>query len=737
MKTIVVNSIIAWLDETSRISSIERILWISPDKTKVVVINIDDLNHLPDFREFDQVIDSLENGLARKLEVDPYTKFISPNEQFLKKHQKLRDEAWGIISNIVDKEPDIYDSRRRGEIIAEVCKETGQHKRAVYRQLKRYWIRGKVINALLPEFGNCGSPGQERQARDGVKLGRPRKVALEDPGLVGVSITSRDKKMIRLALKEYYTTTKKNAMTFAYQKMLEEQYNIGVHFKNGQPIPILAASESVISYVQFRYWAQKELSDLKDTMIKRNGLRKYALTQRPLLGNATRRARGPGAVFEIDATPANVYLVSMFDRNRIIGRPVIYIVKDVFSRMVVGVYVGLEGPSWIGAMMALENATSNKVEFCSRYGITIAESDWPCHFLPKSITADRGEMESVNADNLTASLGIRVDNTPPYRADLKGIVEQHFEILDRKLGPFVPGAIRVEFRERGEPDYRLDARLTIEAFTKIVILSILEHNNKELNNYPFDAHLTADHVPPIPLELWNWGIVNCSGYLQEKPKNIVRLNLMPRSEASVTRQGIYFEKMHYSCEEALLEGWYERAINGRFRVPICFDPRNANFIYIPKDNGTGFIKCRLLDHYDRCQDKRFEEVQDQLYYEEVESYRRRTSQKQITATTNAQIEAIIAKEIELTDEALKPGQTKASRLKNIKQNRKSEREEIRELEGWELVDNDKSTKEGNDLASVINFDSPSDRKAEEKNTQHAAKSMMDILKRQRDKRRSK
>ncbi|MFC8689555.1 Mu transposase C-terminal domain-containing protein [Brevibacillus porteri] len=734
MTTVVVNSIIAWLDGDSKITSIERVLWVSPDMTDIVVINIGNMSHLPKFKDFDQVIDALENGMAKKLKVDPYAKFISHNEVFIKKHQKLRDEAWGIISNIVEEEPDIYDSRRRGELITEVCKATGQHKRAVYRQLKRYWIRGKVMNALLPEFDNCGSPGQERQAKKGVKLGRPRKVAREDPNLVGVNVTSRDKKMIRIALKAYYTTDHKNSMTFTYQKMLEEQYNIGILFKNGQPVPILPDSESVISYVQFRYWAHKELSDQKDTMIKRNGLRKYALTQRPLLGNATRRARGPGAVFEIDATVANVYLVSMFDRNRIIGRPIVYIVKDVFSRMVAGVYVGLEGPSWLGAMLALENATANKVEFCSRYGITITGSDWPCHYLPKSITADRGEMESINADHLVASLGIRVDNTPPYRADLKGIVEQHFEILDRKIGPFVPGAIRVEFRERGEPDYRLGARLTIEAFTKIIILSILEHNQKELSDYPFDSEMTTDHVPPIPLELWNWGILNCSGYLHEKPKDIVRLNLMPRSEASVTRQGIYFKKMHYSCDEALLEGWYERAVNGRFRVPVSYDPRNANFIYIPKDNGTQFIKCRLLDHYDRFQDKRFEEVEDQLYYEEVESYRRRTSQKQITASANAQIEAIIAKEIELTDGALKPSQSKASRVKNIKQNRKLEREEIRELEGWELVGKVDANKAVRDVSMEIKLGSLDDRQS---NPQLAEKTMMELLKKQREERRNK
>jgi len=39
-------------------------------------------------------------------------------------------------------------------------------------------------------------------------------------------------------------------------------------------------------------------------------------------------------------------LLSQFDHSSIIGRPVLYFIIDAFSRMVVGIGVGLEGPSW-------------------------------------------------------------------------------------------------------------------------------------------------------------------------------------------------------------------------------------------------------------------------------------------------------------------------------------------------------------------------------------------------------
>src|SRR5699024_11939342 len=72
------------------------------------------------------------------------------------------------------------------------------------------------------------------------------------------------------------------------------------------------------------------------------------------LGNSKSETNGPGTRFQIDATIADIYLVSSLDVNKVIGRPVIYAVLDVYSRIITGLYVGLEGPSWIGAMMALD-----------------------------------------------------------------------------------------------------------------------------------------------------------------------------------------------------------------------------------------------------------------------------------------------------------------------------------------------------------------------------------------------
>lgn len=221
-------------------------------------------------------------------------------------------------------------------------------------------------------------------------------------------------------------------MQDAYQKTLEKFFHKGYDLlPDGTLVPFLPPSQELPTFGQFRYWYEKE-QNLTQALSTREGKRRYNLRHREVLGDSTQMAFCPGSIYQIDATIGDIYLVSSLDRSRIIGRPVIYVVIDVFSRLIVGISVTLEDPSWVGVMQALENTASDKVSFCREYGIEISDKDWPSHHLPEMILADRGELEGYKADNLVNSLNVRVSNTPPYRADWKGIIERNFRLSNDK-----------------------------------------------------------------------------------------------------------------------------------------------------------------------------------------------------------------------------------------------------------------------------------------------------------------
>ena len=147
----------------------------------------------------------------------------------------------------------------------------------------------------------------------------------------------------------------------------------------------------------------------------------YAKDVRPLTSTANTQVLGPGSRYEIDATIADIYLASDSERANIVGRPVVYMVIDVFSRMVAGFYVGFENPSYVAAMQALVMAMTDKVEYCKKYGIAIKEQDWPVVGLPDAVLADRGELLGYQIESLERNFSVRIENTPPYRGDAKEI----------------------------------------------------------------------------------------------------------------------------------------------------------------------------------------------------------------------------------------------------------------------------------------------------------------------------
>lgn len=259
-----------------------------------------------------------------------------------------------------------------------------------------------------------------------------------------------------------------------------------------------------------------------------------------MIGTATAGVLAPGSRYEIDATIADIYLLSA-DRHNVIGRPTLYVVVDVFSRMVTGFYVGLENPSYVTAMGALVTSMSDKIDLCGRYGFEITSEQWPTVGIPDAILADRGELLGYQIESLEKAFGVRIEITPPYRGDAKGIVERYFRTLQAEFKPFAPGVVTgTKVRKQGGKDYRLDATLTLEDFTRIMLASILHRNQYAvLPKYDRDADMSND-MALTPLNIWNWGIQYRTGRLRNVSEDALRIALLPR-------QKVYLSDLGVSC----------------------------------------------------------------------------------------------------------------------------------------------------------------------------------------------
>ena len=69
---------------------------------------------------------------------------------------------WDCIKEMVLLEPEIFESDKRGRVIKAAVDKTGKNKRLFYKYLTQYWQRGKVKNALLPDYKESGGKGKEK-----------------------------------------------------------------------------------------------------------------------------------------------------------------------------------------------------------------------------------------------------------------------------------------------------------------------------------------------------------------------------------------------------------------------------------------------------------------------------------------------------------------------------------------------------------------------------------------------
>lgn len=663
-----------------------RVLWISVPDDVVYMIDIGD-NKFPVRKNYTDIQNYLETE-EYVLCNDEWC-YGMYNEKLISCNDKsVRDASWKYIETLVTREPEIFARKERGALIKGIIETTGSNFVTISKYLKQYWKFGKTKNALLPNYRNCGGKGKNR-TNSVKKLGRPSIYGLGSSVVVDDNIEAIFEKVI----KKYYHTRDEYPLSAVYEIMLKEHFSKAVEQPDGNIKYELYDESEIPTIRQFRYWYSKNYSD-KERLVSRKGKNQFNLNHRAVLGKSDTNILGPGVQYQIDATVGDIYLVSQFNRANIIGRPVIYFVIDTFSRMIAGMYVGLEGPSWLGAMMALANAASDKVKYCAEYGIDITENEWPCKNIPDTILADRGEMESKSVETLINTLNIRVDNAPAYRADMKGIVEQLFHTVNTKTTMFLPGHVKPDMAQRGGKDYRLDAKLDIRQFTKVMIHCVLNHNNQHyMEGYVRSERMIADEIKPIPCELWNWGIANCSGSLRSAPEETVKLCLMPVDTARVTEKGIKYKGLYYISERTILQGWHEKARSkGSYKVDISYDPRDMSNIYIRNANELLFEKCTLSDWQEKWFGKSLDEIICQQAAERYIANKSKKNELQAKVDLNAEIEKIVSEAESQAKQTALP-KSKKQRVSNIQENRAAEKQAMRQQEKFELD----SKKSGDDL----------------------------------------
>lgn len=598
-----------------------------------------------------------------------------------------------VMQHLLPHGRNLFNPQVRGELARELEKAGLASRPFFYRTLRLWWQGGGGDRSLVTEFPNCGRKG-ERRVKDvaGKKPGRPRTV---HPG-VGISITTLHLKNMRLAWSKAPVGKNGRGLRSAYNWMLGARY-----FEDVRYVPVKTRKRTsetdvhmfgnegttlgnelklevknydrVPTFEQFRYHWEKEFS-YAIRKLNRLERRRFERAFKPLLSGTLKEFRGPGTRYYIDATVVDVYAVSRLNPNRIVGRPTLYIVIDGFTRMIVGLYVGLEPPCWAGAMLALWNCSLDKVQYCAHYGIDIQPDEWPTGFMPLHLMADRGEMTSNMSEKLSMAFGLDVENSRAFAGEAKGVVERVFNTLQTKFGPFMPGYVDKEFSGRDASPAELRAAMDIHEITRSIVFEVLHANIRVVRGYEGWPEVVTDGTPFVPVELWHWGVENLRSDFRQFDPAYLTQNLWPTTTMKFNRNALqFFRGLYFMGTKLGEEPWFAESFAKRIEVQALFNPSDiSNAILIPPNQRSGQIDIALTRRSAKFAGFSFSEIvahskkanqrNAQAYWENL------PRQVEFEAQIHADVKKAKKRWRQERDESL----SNAARRRGIKENRRDE-----------------------------------------------------------------
>ncbi|MBZ9621462.1 transposase family protein [Clostridium sp. FP2] len=655
--------------------TVSRVLYVDSVDEFLVAVDIKE-DKWPYMCSLAKIIEDLKEKRSEVIE-DTFIRLVNEDNISTAEKEK-RESSWQVVKFVLSKAEgvEIYISKYRTPIIKEATKLFGLSYNTIKSYMIKYWRYGKIKNGLLASYNNSGAKGKQRMA-GAIKRGRP---ALG--GSMGININEDIKKMFIKGLNKYYYTNKQNNLKTVYELIIRENFVQEYIKEKGEKIPILKSSSEIPKYGQFYYWFNK-MNSTKKEITKRFGERIYNQQYRTIIGSSTQEAElGPGVLWQIDSTIFDMYIVSSLNRNKILLRPVLFLCIDVYSRLIVGVHVTLESfNSYSGAMLALINAMTSKVEYCKKHGIEVTDEEFP-YCTPQTILTDRGELVNSQIETAIQNLGISIQQSPAYRADYKGIIEQSFRLMNLKVKPFTDGVV-VNGKskiDRGEGDYRLKANLTLEELTKVILKSIIFHNNAHVLSEEVSREmLFEESIEKVPLKIWNYGVENKKGLLRKLPADVIKVNLLPSEKAKVTSRGVLFRKLLYASDYTLKEGWFSNArIKGTWSVQISYNPLDLSTINFIEDDGKTFHTLSLVEHLQKYSNKSEYELEE--YFNQEKELNEKAKEKELSNKIKLfnEIETIVENARREAGDNKDNTLSNRKRLSGIKDNNRSEKELYRE-----------------------------------------------------------
>ena len=456
--------------------------------------------------------------------------------------------------------------------LKKTMEDLGIQRDAAWRAIRRFLQSGLDMAAIVD--GRSLRSGKRNPYKYSKKTGHPTMNALGK----GVPLTDEIRTYFDEAIKDFLigrAKTKKDA----YMTMIEKHFINEEETPTGIRVSVLPDNlrptlKQFLNYTRVRV-PQEEIDKAKTSA------REQRNNKRLLLSDNLQGVMGPGDLWEVDECEIDLSLVSVENPSVTVGRPIVYVMIDVYTRMIVAYSVAFDNNSVLGITNCFLNLLDDKQELCNRFGIQIGADEWPSKILPLRLRSDYGaEYISHAMDTICCKLGVAKELVSPATGSLKGQVEQVFHQIHAAQNSLLEGKGLIE--KRYDSNHHQEATLNIQEFEAVLLTYIVGHNRKYMEKYPLTKDMRQQNVEPCPIDLWKYG-VSLNGSPRPITNEVMfRHSLLLPVKASVGRAGITFKGLFYINlqDEALLRDMYLASTHGKKKLEsACIDPRNIGHLY--------------------------------------------------------------------------------------------------------------------------------------------------------------
>lgn len=447
-------------------------------------------------------LDSGKSEVIRVWELSPSQPEMEDQKpEQMRELEEVSDADWAYAKRCLEIIMPLLVRHKRGSNIADqISLESGVSRATLYRWLRFYRNTG-LLSSLLPIKRNGG--------RGKGRLSDEIEAIIED------------------RVQNYYLTDQQPTIMDTAAEIRRLCSNAGL------PLPHSHTIRKRIEWISER-----------ERISRRRGRRTAIERFDPNEGTVP-DADWPLAMVQIDHTKVNVIVVHEVTRQSI-GRAWITLAIDVYSRMIVGMYLTLDAPSAMSAGMCVAHAILPKEHWLEEVGVDNVE--WPCWGVMGILHMDnarefRGDMLKVACNEHGIDLHLRPVKTPHYG----GHIERLMGTLSKELTQ-LPGTTFSSPKERGEYDSEGKAVMTLKELEKWLVLFVAKYH-----------HRVHGGIGMSPLQKYREGLLGGNG---RAPRGLparrldeekVRLDFMPFVERTIQAYGVLIDDIHYFAD--VLRPW--------------------------------------------------------------------------------------------------------------------------------------------------------------------------------------